>query len=86
VEEGGQPPDSTDPSTPPGTTTPPPSSGGDNPGVDKAVQDIGAALEQLKTAQQSGDFAAQGDALAALEKAVGEYEAAKATPPAGGGG
>ncbi|MGB3443118.1 MAG: UPF0182 family protein [Actinophytocola sp.] len=85
-EDGDQPPGTSDPSTPPGTTTPPPSSDGDNPAMDKAVQDIGAALEALKSAQQSGDFEAQGAALAALEKAVGEYDAAKANPPAGGGG
>jgi uncharacterized membrane protein (UPF0182 family) len=85
-EEGEQPPDTSTP-PPPGTSTPPPPpSGGDNPAMEQAVQDIGTALEQLKTAQQSGDFAAQGQALAALEKAVGEYEAAKANPPAGGGG
>jgi uncharacterized protein len=88
--EGGQPPDtSTPPGTttpPPGTTTPPPGSGGDNPEMDRAVQDIGNALEQLKTAQQNGDFAAQGQALSDLEKAVAAYEAAKANPPAGGGG
>ncbi|MFC4856790.1 UPF0182 family protein [Actinophytocola glycyrrhizae] len=86
-EEGGeQPPDTSTPTTPPGTSTPPPPSDGDNPAMDQAVQDIGAALEQLRTAQQSGDFAAQGEALAALEKAVNEYDAAKADPPANGGG
>ncbi len=74
-------------STPPGTTTPPPNPNpGENPALDKAVQDIGAALEQLKTAQASGDFAAQGAALAALEKAAAAYETAKGTPPSTGGG
>jgi uncharacterized membrane protein (UPF0182 family) len=76
--DGEESPDTSTPSTPPNTATPPPSSGGDNPALDKAVVDISTALDQLKAAQQSGDFAAQGTALAALEKAVGEYEAAKA--------
>jgi uncharacterized membrane protein (UPF0182 family) len=85
-EEGQQPPETETPTTPPGTTTPPPSSGGENPGLDKAVQDIGNALEALKSAQRSGDFAAQGQALSDLEKAVAAYESAKANPPSGGGG
>jgi uncharacterized membrane protein (UPF0182 family) len=82
-DTGEQPPDT----TPPDTATPPTNPNpGDNPAVDKAVQDIGTALDQLKAAQASGDFAAQGNALAALEKAVGEYEAATGAPPATGGG
>lgn len=69
-------------STPPPTsTTPPPSSGGENPALDQAVADISKALGDLKVAQQNGDFAAQGDALAALQKAISDYETAK-----GGGG
>jgi uncharacterized membrane protein (UPF0182 family) len=84
--EGDQPPGTSTPPAPPGTTTPPPGSGGDNPAMDRAVQDIGNALEQLKTAQQNGDFAAQGQALSDLEKAVAAYETARANPPAGGGG
>ncbi len=85
-EEGEQPPETETPSTPPSTPTPPPTSGGDNPDMDKAVQDISNALEALKSAQQSGDFAAQGKALSDLEKAVAAYETAKANPPSGGGG
>jgi uncharacterized membrane protein (UPF0182 family) len=82
-DTGGQPPGT----TPPGTTTPPNNPNpGANPALDKAVLDIGTALDQLKAAQASGDFAAQGNALAALQTAVGEYEAAKGTPPATGGG
>lgn len=81
TEEPGQTPDTSTPSTPPSTSTPPPSSGGANPALDQAVADISKALGDLKVAQQNGDFAAQGDALAALQKAVGEYETAK-----GGGG
>lgn len=69
----------------PSTSTPPPSSGGDNPALDQAVVDIDNALQQIKTAQQNGDFAALGNAYAALEKAVTAYETAKANPPTGGG-
>jgi len=90
---GGEatPPDTGDDEEPPDTTepptnTPPPPSGGDNPALDQAVTDIGTALENLKAAQASGDFAAQGNALAALEKAVSEYEAAKSGTPSGNGG
>ncbi|WP_200834697.1 UPF0182 family protein [Amycolatopsis alkalitolerans] len=80
-------------STPPSSTSPPatpPASGGSNPALDKAVADITSALDQLRTAQQNGDFAAQGQALAALEAATKEYESAKGTttttsaPPPGG--
>jgi uncharacterized protein len=79
-EGNGQPPTST--STPPPTTsTTPPDSGGANPALDQAVVDIGKALDALKAAQQSGDFAAQGQALSDLQKAIAAYEAAK-----GGGG
>ncbi len=88
----------TEPSTPPTSSTPPPSStnsappaSGTNPDLDKAVADIQAALDQLRQAQQSGDFAAQGQALSALQKATQEYQAAKAgasqtTPPPAPGG
>jgi len=83
-DTGDQPPDTT---TPPGTTTPPPNPNpGDNPALDKAVLDIGTALDQLKAAQASGDFVAQGNALAALQKAAADYEAAKSATPTTGGG
>lgn len=77
------PPTSTSPTTP---TTPPANSGGSNPALDKAVTDIQSALAKLKAAQQSGNFADQGTALAALDDAAKRYEAAKpATPPSGSG-
>jgi uncharacterized membrane protein (UPF0182 family) len=50
--------------------------GGGNPDLDKAVTDIQAALEKLRAAQQSGDFAAQGKALAELNEAAQRYEQA----------
>jgi uncharacterized membrane protein (UPF0182 family) len=64
------------------TTTPPPNSGGANPALDQAVADMGKALADLKAAQQSGDFAKQGEALAALERAITAYNNAKGS---GGG-
>jgi len=51
------------------------------PALQQAVSDINSALGQLRTAQQGGDFAGQGNALAALQKAVGEYIAAQNTAP-----
>jgi uncharacterized membrane protein (UPF0182 family) len=47
-----------------------------SPALAQAATDIQTALTQLKAAQQSGDFAAQGDALAALDRAVQAFQAA----------
>ena len=84
-------PTTTTPSSP-GTTSPPAAGGVGGPAMTKAVADIQAALAQLKTAQQNGDFQAQGQALAALDAATKEYDAAAAgaaptttTSPAPGG-
>jgi hypothetical protein len=46
-----------------------------------AVSDINSALDQLRTAQQSGDFAAEGTALARLDKAIKQFQATNNTPP-----
>ncbi|TFV52340.1 UPF0182 family protein [Blastococcus sp. TF02A-35] len=72
----------TDPATP---TTPPADGGGDAPApdLDAAVADMNAALGRLADAQRSGDFAAQGQALADLQRAVEAYQSAQ---QAGGGG
>ncbi|GAB3453901.1 UPF0182 family protein [Actinophytocola sediminis] len=79
------PPDAEDPGTDPPTTTPPPDADpGQTPELAQAVADLAAALGQLKDAKASGDFAAEGQALADLDKAVRAYEAAEAA--AGGGG
>ncbi|AEA23373.1 UPF0182 protein [Pseudonocardia dioxanivorans CB1190] len=73
---GGSPP-------PPTTaTSPPPAAGGgggggSNPAAVAAANEIEQALTQLKSAQQSGDFAAQGQALAALDAAVKKFQAAQ---------
>ena len=46
-----------------------------------AVSDINGALGRLKSTQQSGDFAGQGDALSQLDKAVKRYQAAQSAAP-----
>jgi uncharacterized membrane protein (UPF0182 family) len=69
----------TTPTTPAAPTTSPPSagSGASNPAMDQAVAGIKSALDALKAAQSSGDFAAQGQALADLQKAVTAYQNAQ---------
>ncbi|GLZ81990.1 UPF0182 protein [Actinorhabdospora filicis] len=70
----GTPPPTTDPgTTPPPTTTNP---GKDDPAVTAAVEKMNKAIEDLRTAQKNGDFKAQGEALAALDAAIKEYDAA----------
>ncbi|TDV35391.1 UPF0182 family protein [Actinophytocola oryzae] len=84
-DNGSQPDTSTTTTPPPSSgTTPPPDSGGTNPALDSAVAAMGKALDDLSAAQKSGDFAAQGNALAALQKAITDYNNAKANQPAGG--
>lgn len=54
-----------------GGTTPPATSGGQSGSQrDNAVKAMGAALDDLKSAQQNGDFKAYGEALEKLKKAV----------------
>jgi uncharacterized membrane protein (UPF0182 family) len=78
--QAGQP--TTTPTTPTTTpTTTPPNTGGGNAALDKAVTDIQSALAKLRAAQQSGNFTDQGAALAALDAAAKEYEAAKTAAP-----
>ncbi|MGY1623407.1 UPF0182 family protein [Geodermatophilus sp. SYSU D00965] len=75
------------PSTTPAPTTPPapPADGGtaNTPELQSAVDAINSALQALQNAQRSGDFAAQGQALADLQAAVDAYQSAQA---ASGGG
>ncbi|MGY1592741.1 UPF0182 family protein [Geodermatophilus sp. SYSU D00708] len=75
------------PSTTPAPTTPPapPADGGtaNTPELQSAVDAINSALQALENAQRSGDFAAQGQALADLQAAVDAYQSAQA---ASGGG
>jgi uncharacterized membrane protein (UPF0182 family) len=74
----GQQPTTTTPS--PTTTAPPAAGGGGGTSaeLDAAVKAIQSALSDLKSAQQSGDFAKQGAALAALDEATKRYDTAKA--------
>jgi uncharacterized protein len=69
----GQAPTTTTP-TPPNTGNQPPPT---NPAVAAAIDKINKALTDLKSAQQSGDFAKYGQALQALQAAIDEYERAK---------
>ncbi|MCP2253700.1 hypothetical protein LY13_002454 [Prauserella aidingensis] len=49
--------------------------GGGNSGeMNQVVQDIQAALEKLRTAQEEGDFQAQGEALSELDAATRRYD------------
>ncbi|MFD6073923.1 membrane protein, partial [Amycolatopsis lurida] len=80
-QTGGTPGPTTPP--PPGTSTPQPPAGG-NPALDKAAGDMHDAWVKFRAAQQSGNYADQGAALAALEAASKAYESAKAAPPASG--
>ncbi len=75
------------PAPPPqdGAATPPSPGSGSSPEMDQAVADINAALERLRQAQSSGDFAGQGQALAELDAAVQRYQDAQAANGGGGG-
>jgi hypothetical protein len=46
-----------------------------------AISAIDAALDRLRAAQQSGDFAGQGNALADLDKAVKQFHTATNAAP-----
>jgi len=76
--EGQAPPTSSPPSTS-GTVQPPPSGGtGSSPELDEAVRAMDAAATKLKAAQQSGNFAEQGQALQELDNAIKRFLNAKA--------
>ena len=62
--------------TAPTTPTPAPPQGGQAPNKEAAVAELDAALKNLQTAQQGGDFKAYGDALDRLQKAVQDYQTA----------
>ncbi|WP_255362339.1 UPF0182 family membrane protein [Blastococcus aurantiacus] len=81
--EGAPPEDEGDAApTPTPTPEPDPAPDGGDPGespdVDAALADVDAALDAFADAQQSRDFAAQGQALADLDAAVRAYQDAKA--------
>jgi uncharacterized membrane protein (UPF0182 family) len=70
------------PGQPPGQEPPPTTGSGTGPALSgdlaAAAAKIDAALTKLHTAQQSGDFAAQGEALAELDAATKEFQQALA--------
>lgn len=70
-------PTSPTPSTPAPTTSPPDGGGSGDQNLDDEVAAINEALDALAQAQRSGDFAAQGEALAELQDAVEAYQAAQ---------
>jgi uncharacterized membrane protein (UPF0182 family) len=78
----------TDPTDPTDPTTPPADGGGTtaDPDLAQAVTELDAALEALRTAQRSGDFAEQGQALEDLQAAVDNYQAAQQAAAGSGGG
>jgi len=70
------------PSTPPATTSTAPPPPGAVP-VPQAIDNLNTALQNLKTAQASGDFAALGQALTKLDTAVKAYQQATRPGTAG---
>ncbi len=78
-------------SQPPSTTAPPSSTPGGGTEMDQAVSALNAAIAHLREAQRNGDFTEQGKALAELDAATKNYDAAKAkagqtsTPPSSPG-
>ncbi|WP_344687179.1 UPF0182 family protein [Blastococcus jejuensis] len=71
-------PSSPTPTTPAPTTTPPDGGESGDQSLAEEVAAINDALDALADAQRSGDFAAQGAALADLQDAVEAYQAAQA--------
>jgi hypothetical protein len=72
---------STTTTTPPKTTSPPTSQAPPNAAMAKAVDGLSKALDQLQTAQKSGDFTAIGNAYSALGQAITQFNQAKAAAP-----
>ncbi|OLF14850.1 UPF0182 family protein [Actinophytocola xanthii] len=84
-EDEDTPPTSTPPSSPPSSEPPPDTGGGEEtPELEQAIQDIDDALSRYTEARANGDFAAEGQALADLNRAADAYEAAKAAANGGG--
>jgi hypothetical protein len=91
-----QPPSSSAPPSSSSSTQPP--AGGESAAMSQAVKDIADALARLKDARANNDFAAEGQALADLDKAAQAYESAQkadggsggrtssSAPPSNGGG
>lgn len=75
------------PQPPPADGTPDPAPAApatpSTPDMAQAVTDISTALQQLRSAQASGDFEAQGQALAALDAAAQRYQQAQGAADGG---
>jgi uncharacterized membrane protein (UPF0182 family) len=85
--QGSTPTPTTPTPTTPAPTTPPDGGGAPSaPGLDDEVAAINDALAALADAQRSGDFAAQGEALAKLQDAVEAYQAAQRAAASSPGG
>jgi hypothetical protein len=54
---------------------------GISPQTQAALSNIRGSLDRLRTAEQSGDFAGLGNALAELDQAMNRFDAATPTPP-----
>ncbi|PRX43566.1 hypothetical protein B0I33_11423 [Prauserella shujinwangii] len=75
--DNGNDTDTSSPTSPPpdtGNQQAPDNGGGGNAELDQAIADIQAALQKLRSAQQSGDFDQQGEALSELDAAARRYE------------
>ncbi|EHR59801.1 UPF0182 family protein [Saccharomonospora cyanea] len=72
--DGGDTGDQEQPNPGDDQAVPPPNGDSGGTEVDQVVDEIQAALQKLKDAQQSGDFAAQGEALQELDAAAQRYE------------
>jgi uncharacterized membrane protein (UPF0182 family) len=79
------PPDEEQPPSSESPSSQPPDPGGESPDLSQAAQDIASALSRLKEARANNDFAAEGQALADLDKAAQAYEAAQQAAGGNGG-
>jgi uncharacterized membrane protein (UPF0182 family) len=77
------PPTATPPPVP-GATAPPAAGAAGSPDLAAVAAQIQTALAQLKAAQRSGDFAAQGQALQALDEAVTRFQEINGQATSGG--
>lgn len=59
-----------------------PAVAGATPELQSALTEVSGALNKLRSAQQSGDFAGQGNALAELDRAIKRFDSARTAQPA----
>jgi uncharacterized membrane protein (UPF0182 family) len=78
----GQPQTPTTPGTPTTPTTP--GQPTMSPQLQAAAAEVSAAIDAAREAQEAGDFAAYGEALARLDAAMDAFQAAQAQAPNGG--